>query len=102
MSGRDVPGLTRSILPLLKKHGVKGISVGTNGCVEPSFPWAGGKIASGQPFVWRDEASDTELVAIFEQGYGPGEFKQRADVQVLPSGKADDDNGKYLVVQYSW
>ena len=88
MSGRDVPGLTRGILPLLKKHGVKGISVGTNGCVEPSFPWADGKIQSGKPFVWRDEASKTEIISIWEQGYGPGEFKQRGDVQVLPSGHA--------------
>jgi hypothetical protein len=45
-SGRDVPGLTRGILPLLKKHGVKGISVGTNGCVEPAFPWDSGKVQS--------------------------------------------------------
>jgi hypothetical protein len=88
MSGRDVPGLTRGILPLLKKHGVGGISVGTNGCVEPSFPWADGAIKSMQPFVWRDEASATEIISIWEQGYGPGEFRGRGAVQVLPSGHA--------------
>jgi hypothetical protein len=88
MSGRDVPGLTRGILPLLKKHGVKGINVGTNGCVEPSFPWDGENIQSMKPFVWRDNASDVEIVTIWEQGYGPGEFKSRQNVQVLPSGHA--------------
>ena len=88
LSGRDVPGLTRGILPLLKKHGVVGISVGTNGCVEPSFPWADGAIKSMQPFVWRDDASDTEIISIWEKGYGPGEFKGRGSVQTLPSGHA--------------
>eukprot|EP00040_Diaphanoeca_grandis_P011615 m.59614 g.59614 ORF g.59614 m.59614 type:complete len:816 (-) comp22730_c0_seq1:20-2467(-) len=30
MSQRDVPGLTRAVLPLLNKHGIKAISVGEN------------------------------------------------------------------------
>jgi len=88
LSGRDVPGLTRAILPLLQKHQVLGITVGTNGCVEPAFPWADGQIQSGSPFLWRDEASGAEIVTMIQQGYGPHLLDRRARTWVLPNGHA--------------
>ena len=33
LSQRDVPGLTRSMIPILKQHGVEAVSVGVNGYV---------------------------------------------------------------------
>jgi hypothetical protein len=53
LSQRDVPGLSRAAIPLLRSTGVSGISVGVNGAsLPPSVPNA---------FVWRDESSAEEV-----------------------------------------
>ena len=36
LSQRDVPGMTRGVVPLLQKRGVNGITVGVNGGVCPA------------------------------------------------------------------
>lgn len=63
LSQRDVPFMTRGVVPLLSKAGVKAITVGTNGaCAFPDVPKA---------FVWRDPVSATEVLAMeHPHGYG--------------------------------
>ena len=63
MSQRDVPGLSRSVIPIMKKEGVKAITVGVNtACMPPAVPSA---------FVWRDEESDSEVIGMWHpHGYG--------------------------------
>lgn len=63
LSQRDVPGLTRAAIPLLVARGVEGVSVGENSQVAPS--------AVPPVFLWRDNATGTEVVALFHAlGYG--------------------------------
>eukprot|EP00039_Didymoeca_costata_P002226 m.58377 g.58377 ORF g.58377 m.58377 type:complete len:810 (+) comp11178_c0_seq1:90-2519(+) len=77
LSLRDVPGLTRGIVPVLVKNNVTGISIGANdGSPPPIVPsvfdcYVDGKHQVRTPFVWRDEASDTEVIMdIHPGGYG--------------------------------
>lgn len=59
---RDVPGLTRAVIPIFVAAGIKAISVGVNaGSAPPGVP-------KYQPFVWRDEASDTQILAFWHPG----------------------------------
>lgn len=63
MSQRDVPGMTRSIIPLLRKRNVDTISVGSNGgSTPPNVP---------QAFIWKDPVSGDNVTALYLQGgYG--------------------------------
>jgi hypothetical protein len=62
-SQRDVPGLTRAAIPLLSKRGVKGVTVGENGACAP--------VNVPPIFLWRDNETNTEVVAMFHpKGYG--------------------------------
>jgi hypothetical protein len=73
-SQRDETGMTRAILPLLKKHNVTMISLGSGGS-------SGGHPKIPDIFVWRDEASDSEVLFAFDHGYGGG-------THILPNGHA--------------
>ena len=63
MSQRDVPGLTRAMIPIMAKHGVEALTVGVNGAsMPPAVPSA---------FVWKDTTSDKEILAMWHpHGYG--------------------------------
>jgi hypothetical protein len=63
LSLRDVPGLTRAAIPLLARRNVSGVSVGENSqCAPVNVP---------PIFLWRDNASDTSVVAMYHPfGYG--------------------------------
>lgn len=63
LSQRDVPGMTRSVVPILRKAGVNAINVGCNGAsTPPKVP----KI-----FRWLDEPSNTSITAmVHPYGYG--------------------------------
>mmetsp|Transcript_35724 Transcript_35724/g.93375 ORF Transcript_35724/g.93375 Transcript_35724/m.93375 type:complete len:832 (-) Transcript_35724:153-2648(-) len=63
LSQRDVPGMTRALVPLLSKAGVTAISIGANdGSTPPSVP---------KFFQWIDTASNTSLLGLFNwPGYG--------------------------------
>jgi hypothetical protein len=74
LSQRDVPGLTRSVVPLLSAAGVHSVSIGANGgSASPHLP---GYLSSREatlstPFVWRDAASGSSVVAHWHPGgYG--------------------------------
>ncbi|GFO45695.1 coiled-coil domain-containing protein 90b, mitochondrial [Plakobranchus ocellatus] len=64
MSQRDIPGMTKALLPLLMKHGVKAISVGVNpGTAPPAVP---------SPFVWKLRDTDPDgVMAFWDKGGYP-------------------------------
>eukprot|EP01084_Bolivina_argentea_P248172 415106_1 len=63
MSQRDVPGMTRSLIPLLVKNNISAISIGCNSLSAPP--------AVPDIFRWRDPISDTEIIAMVNAGgYG--------------------------------
>ena len=70
LSQRDVPGMTRGVVPLLRAMGVDGITVGMNGGVCP--PWV------PMLFRWRvpdDSGGDAaEVVAGWHPGGYPDEY----------------------------
>lgn len=60
VSQRDVPGITRSAIPILAARGVTAISVGVNGgSAPPNVPKA---------FLWQDPISGQRLTAFWLQG----------------------------------
>ena len=63
LSQRDVPGMSRSLVPLLNASGVRAISIGANGgSTPPEVPPC---------FVWHDAVSETSLYGLFTwPGYG--------------------------------
>ena len=78
MSQRDVPGLTRSMIPILTKNGVKAITVGVNGAsMPPALPSA---------FKWTDKTSNTHILAMWHpKGYG-GQNGVGTDSMVIVPG----------------
>lgn len=59
---RDVPGLTRAAIPIFKTKGIKALSAGVNGFSAPPG------VPHMTPFVWRDEDSDSEIIAMWHPG----------------------------------
>jgi hypothetical protein len=56
LSQRDVPGLTRSVIPLLRRYGVRALTVGENGACAP--------VNVPPIFLWRDNATGTDVIAM--------------------------------------
>ena len=63
MSDRDVIYVTRSTVPMLVRNGIKGLTIGSNGAnYPPQVP---------KLHLWRDLATDTEVVVAYHPyGYG--------------------------------
>eukprot|EP00756_Hemistasia_phaeocysticola_P056269 Hpha_TRINITY_DN3234_c0_g1::TRINITY_DN3234_c0_g1_i1::g.186050::m.186050 len=63
LSQRDVPGLPRSVIPLLRRHNVTTVTVGVNGAsMYPRVP---------KVFRWHDKVSGEEVIAMWHpRGYG--------------------------------
>jgi len=58
----DVPGHTRGIVPLLAEAGIQFLHIGVNfASTLPSVP---------PVFVWRDEASSTDVIVMYHPNYG--------------------------------
>ena len=74
LSLRDVPGLTRAILPRLVQENVGFVSLGSGGPSQghPDIP---------DLFVWRDPASNASVLFAHDDGYGGG-------THVAPNGHA--------------
>ena len=76
MQQRDVPGITRAVVPLLARKGVIGLSIGVNdGSPAPIVPstraCVSGKRQVRTPFRWLDQASgESILVDMHPGGYG--------------------------------
>eukprot|EP00117_Sycon_ciliatum_P028500 scpid54371/ scgid0629/ len=81
MSQRDVPGTTRSIIPLLKAAGVEAITVGVNpGSMPPAVP---------DIFNWHDPVSGETILAMWHaHGYGGMDCCKMSDSVVVAG--ADD------------
>jgi hypothetical protein len=63
LSQRDVPGMTRAVIPILVKNGVQAVSVGENSQCAPS--------AVPPIFLWKDNTTNTEVIGLFHAlGYG--------------------------------
>jgi len=82
VSQRDVPGWTRATIPLLRKRGINGLSVGAG---QPP-----GKPDVPPLFVWRDELSGTDIVVSYESSYGEvtPDSRHNSTIFVLPNGVA--------------
>ena len=59
---RDVPGITRSVVPVLAGMGIKALTMGVNGGSAPPA------IPHNTPFRWRDERSGSELLVMQHPG----------------------------------
>ena len=80
ISQRDVPGVTRGIVPLMAKSGVKAFSEGCNAQIQP--PQVPGPI-----FNWTDRASSSSIIMMLHpRGYGVSE-----GVAAYSSGYAKPD-----------
>lgn len=65
----DVPGHTRGIVPLLAEAGIQFLHIGVNfASTLPSVP---------PVFVWRDDASNTDVIVMYHPNYG--------DVTTIPA-----------------
>ena len=62
MLQRDVPGLTRASIPVLASRGVRGVTGGVNAFSAPPG------VPKNTPFIWRDEESGTQLLAMWHPG----------------------------------
>ena len=102
LSQRDVPGLARALIPILKGKGVRGISIGAH---EDS------KHAAKVPpcFVWRDAASNTSVIMLYTwPGYGSLPLSNErvciVDGAALVYNWAGDNHGPYNADGYgsSW
>ena len=77
MSQRDVPGITRSILPILERNGIKAITVGVNtASMPPDVP---------NVFLWKDPISGSEVIAMWHpHGYGGSVLPGPSSTVVVP------------------
>lgn len=87
MSQRDVPGTTRSLIPLLLSEGVVALSVGVNGAsAAPDVPCG--------PFRWQDPNSGSDILAWWHPGgYGGIDPKSIVTAPGLQSALAMSWNG---------
>lgn len=85
VSQRDEPGVSRAAIPLLKKRGVTGLTMGVD--------WASPMADVPRAFVWRDRSSGEELlVAWHNYGYGGGGNSGRAGTWPGPYNMSDAAN----------
>lgn len=79
LSQRDVPGMTKSVIPLLRKNGIQAISVGSNGGSAPaSVPRA---------FIWKNGA---QSVRAFWVGGGYSGFALPGEVTLTQIPGSED------------
>lgn len=71
----DVPGHTRAIVPLLANAGIEFLHIGVNrASAMPEVP---------PVFVWRDEASGTELIVMYQHAYGGTAVLEGCDAALI-------------------
>ena len=78
MSQRDVPGLTRSLVPIMSQQMIQAVTVGVNAaCMPPAVPTA---------FKWRDPTSGTSVIGMWHpHGYG-GQHGVSLESSVIVNG----------------
>jgi hypothetical protein len=108
LSQRDVPGMTRSVIPIVKEYGVDAITVGANdGSTPPNVPdvKGGRDWTNPQPFVWQDPVSGQDILAMWNwPGYGSYPHNPPVLVEDLDHALvynfAGDNGGPQSVAQY--
>ena len=80
MSQRDVPGTTRSLIPIMVRNGVKAITVGVNtGSMPPAVPTV---------FTWNDPLSGSKVIGMWHpHGYGGQPGPSLKDMVIVPGLK---------------
>eukprot|EP00731_Ephydatia_muelleri_P008681 Em0004g1019a len=78
MSQRDVPGTTRSLIPIMNSNGINALTVGVNSAsMPPAVP---------SVFVWKDNDTNTDIIAMWHpHGYG-GDPEPGPDSMVIVPG----------------
>eukprot|EP01084_Bolivina_argentea_P029224 54231_1 len=97
LSQRDIPGMTRSLIPIFTQNNVSAISIGCNGASAPP----------GTPniFMWKDPDSNEQIITMLHKG-GYGGTKVSDAVMINGYDTAiifywDSDNkGPYNYTQY--
>jgi hypothetical protein len=80
----DVPGHTRAIVPLLHEAGIEFLHIGVNPAWKaPEVP---------PVFVWKDEHTNTDVMVMYEEGYGGLTFVPGGD-DALAFAFTDDNLG---------
>eukprot|EP01083_Nonionella_stella_P031943 87397_1 len=90
VSSRDVPGITRAVIPLLAKNNITAVSIGQNGQLGPPpapFDTIDANIPYPRIFRWRDVESETEVIALWHS-YGYGGIKRSDCIEVPYSSHA--------------
>jgi len=97
MSQRDVPGLTRTALPVLNDNGVSVLSVGVNGfSAPPDVPRPGA-------FVWADPESGASVLAFWHAGgYGGQQDGPDPRLQVGFAGDCVVTDGLNHALCFAW
>ncbi|KJE93927.1 hypothetical protein CAOG_004643 [Capsaspora owczarzaki ATCC 30864] len=86
MSQRDVPGTTRSIIPILVRNNVTALSIGANGASAP--------LGVPPAFVWEDVVSGDSIIGLYHPGgYGGIELEDCVLVEGLDVALAMDWRG---------
>eukprot|EP00892_Ulva_mutabilis_P005410 jgi/Ulvmu1/3240/UM150_0013.1 len=85
ISQRDVPGMTRAVLPVITELWwgpvVRAVSVGVNSASAPP------DVPLNTPFVWREEATDSQLIAFWHAGgYGGETVYKGHTLPLTPAG----------------
>ncbi|KAL6758170.1 hypothetical protein V8C86DRAFT_1553898 [Haematococcus lacustris] len=73
LSQRDIPGMTRGVIPGLLRRGVRLVSVGVNAATAPPA------VPPVTPFIWREPGSGQEVVAMWHPG-GYGGYVSASDL----------------------
>eukprot|EP01084_Bolivina_argentea_P044399 81701_1 len=104
MSQRDVPGITRSVIPLLIKHNISALSIGCNDqSAPPSITQDVDYIS--QIFMWKDIISNQSIITmIHKNGYGGISYNDAVLIngydQALIYNWNGDNLGPYNYTQY--
>ncbi|XP_025113231.1 uncharacterized protein LOC112575523 isoform X2 [Pomacea canaliculata] len=92
VSQRDVPGMTKAVIPIMKKHNISAITVGVNPMTSPPA-------VPPHPFVWKLSPQDNDedgIIAFWHPGgypNNPGRFPTAAGgSSVKDCLFAEDDN----------
>lgn len=102
---RDVPGMTRGALPALTEPWwgpvVRAVSVGVNSATPtPAVPL-------NTPFIWRDEATGSQVLALWHAGgYGGSSQYKGHKLELTPAEECvrapPSANGHRHILCFSW
>jgi hypothetical protein len=70
VSLKDVPGMTRGVIPILRRAGVKAVHVGVNDfCAVAAIPQTSPQSRECNTFIWFEPQTNDEVLAFWCHGY---------------------------------